>query len=281
MKRLLPLLSLFAICCSFNAAANITFDGLFEQGALVRAKVAPDTKVWLNNEPLMLTPDGELAFGFAREAALKQELKLKLADGSEQVIPLKIKSREYKIQRVNGIAKKIMKPDPKAVARSRQDSKQVKTARGQFTDNQAFMQDFIWPLTGRISGVYGSQRVYNGKPGTPHYGVDVAAKTGTVIVAPADGTVSLAVADMFYSGGTIIVDHGYGVSSSFLHLSKLYVAPGDFIAQGQPIGEVGATGRATGPHLDWRLNWYQMRLDPVSIVPSMASVLSGASKIGQ
>ncbi|ACA87059.1 peptidase M23B [Shewanella woodyi ATCC 51908] len=275
-------LSSAVFCCmvisslliSSHASAQVELVGKMEQGALIRAQVEPGTKVSLNGEAVKVTPKGDFAFGFGREAELNQELKLVYPDGLTQIMPLTISEKEYKIDRVNGISKKIMKPDPKAVERSRKDSKQVKAARAQFSEQNAFTQDFIWPLTGRISGVYGSQRVYNGKPGNPHYGVDVAAKTGTVVVAPADGIISLSVADMFYSGGTVILDHGYGVSSSFLHLSKLYVTEGEAIKQGQPIAEVGATGRVTGPHLDWRVNWYQMRLDPVTIVPSMASVLN-------
>jgi len=254
--------------------AQVLLTGKMEQGALIRGQVSPGTSAFLNGEALKITPQGTFAFGFSRDADLKQELKLIYPDGLTQIKPLSIVAKEYKIDRLTGISKKIMKPDPKAQARAAQDSKRVKAARAHYSDKMAFSQAFIWPLTGRISGVYGSQRVYNGKPGNPHYGVDVAAKTGTVVVAPADGTISLSVPDMFYSGGTIILDHGYGVSSSFLHLSKLYVKEGEAIKQGQPIAEVGATGRVTGPHLDWRVNWYQMRLDPVTIVPSMLSVLS-------
>ena len=256
-----------------TAFAQVTLLGKMEQGALIRAQTTPGTEVYLNGDAIKVTPQGHFAFGFERDGVLHQELKLIYPDGLTQIKPLTINAKEYKVDKLTGIAKKIMKPDPKAQARAVKDSKQVKDARSQFTASEAFTQEFIWPLTGRISGVYGSQRVYNGKPGNPHYGVDVAAKTGTVVVAPADGVISLSVPDMFYSGGTIVLDHGYGVSSSFLHLSKLYVKQGDEIKQGQPIAEVGATGRVTGPHLDWRVNWYQMRLDPVTIVPSMASVL--------
>ncbi|MCE9679471.1 M23 family metallopeptidase [Shewanella sp. AS1] len=258
---------------SATAQAEVTLQGKLEQGALIRAKTTPGTQVFLNGEAVKVTPQGEFAFGFEREASLKQELKLVYPDGLTQLKPLTIAAKEYKIDRVNGIAKKIMKPSPEDQARAAKDGKQVRAARDHFSTLTAFTQDFIWPLTGRISGVYGSQRVYNGKPGNPHFGVDVAAKTGTVVVAPADGVVTLAVPDMFYSGGTMIIDHGYGVSSSFLHLHKLYIKPGESVKQGQPVAEVGATGRATGPHLDWRINWYQMRLDPVTVVPSMASVL--------
>ncbi|GIU18253.1 periplasmic metalloprotease M23B family protein [Shewanella sp. c952] len=266
-----------AALVSTATCAQVELNGEFIQGALIRAKVQPGTQVYLNDDPIKVNPNGEFAFGFSREAELKQMLKLVYLDGLTELKPLSIEKRDYKIQQVNGISKKIMKPDPKAQSRAAKDSKQVKTARAQFSPNNAFNQTFIWPLTGRISGVYGSQRVYNGKPGTPHYGVDVAAKTGTVVVAPADGVISLSVADMFYSGGTMIIDHGYGVSSSFLHLSKLYVKQGQTVKQGEKLAEVGATGRATGPHLDWRVNWYQMRLDPTTIVPSMKSVLEKQS----
>jgi len=262
-----------SLLISSEVNAQVLLTGKMEQGALIRGQVAAGSAAFLNGEELKVTPNGDFAFGFSRDAELNQELKLVYPDGLTQIKPLTILAKEYKIDRLTGISKKIMKPDPKAQARAAKDSKQVKAARALFSDKTAFSQTFIWPLTGRISGVYGSQRVYNGKPGNPHYGVDVAAKTGTVVVAPADGKISLSVPDMFYSGGTIILDHGYGVSSSFLHLSKLYVKEGQEIKQGEPIAEVGATGRVTGPHLDWRVNWYQMRLDPVTIVPSMASVL--------
>ncbi len=274
MKNLAVLTCLFCGVISCVAVADVTLQGKMEQGALIRAKTIPGTQVFLNEKPVKVTPEGAFAFGFEREASSKQELKLVYPDGLTQIKPLAIAEKQYKIDRVNGIAKKIMKPDPEAQARAAKDSKQVRAARDTFSTQTAFTQDFIWPVTGRISGVYGSQRVYNDVPGTPHYGVDVAVKTGTVVVAPADGVITLSVPDMFYSGGTMIIDHGYGVSSSFLHLHKLYVKDGEKVKQGQPVAEVGATGRATGPHLDWRINWYQMRLDPVTIVPSMASVLA-------
>ncbi|MFB2683915.1 M23 family metallopeptidase [Shewanella mangrovisoli] len=266
----LSLLTLF----SLSTQAQVSFEGQFEQGALIRGKTPAGTQISLNGEALKVTPDGHFAFGFDRDAQLSQELRLVYPDGLTEVKPLSVTKREYKIQSVKGISNKIMKPDPVAQERAAKDTAQVKAARGTFSEQTAFLQSFIWPLTGRISGVYGSQRIYNDVPGNPHFGVDVAAKTGTVVVAPADGVISLSVPDMFYSGGTMIIDHGYGVSSSFLHLSKLYVNAGETVKQGQAVAEVGATGRANGPHLDWRLNWYQMRLDPTTIVPSMATVLA-------
>ncbi len=269
--------AVYAVVLTFMsqfAVADVSFEGKFEQGALIRAKAPAGTRVSLNGEAIKVTADGHFAFGFERDAKLKQQLTLVYPDGLSEVKPLSVAKREYDIQHVKGISNKIMKPDPVAQERAAKDTAQVKAARGTFSDQTAFLQSFIWPLTGRISGVYGSQRIYNDVPGNPHFGVDVAAKTGTVVVAPADGVISLSVPDMFYSGGTMVIDHGYGVSSSFLHLSKLYVSQGQQVKQGQALAEVGATGRANGPHLDWRLNWFQMRLDPSTIVPPMATVLA-------
>ncbi|MBM7074147.1 M23 family metallopeptidase [Shewanella sp. 202IG2-18] len=259
---------------SFSALANsIHLQGKFEQGSLIKGNVPPQSQVLLNGKPVQVAKSGDFVFGFEREAKPEHELKVIYPNGLTEIKPLKVTAKKYKIDRVNGISKKIMKPDPKALARAKKDGKQVRAARNTESQQTAIFTDFIWPVTGRISGVYGSQRVYNGKPGRPHYGVDVARNTGTPIVSPADGVITLAVPDMFYSGGTVIIDHGFGVSSSMLHLSKLYVKQGQKVKQGEPIAEIGATGRVTGPHLDWRLNWFQMRLDPTSIVPDMKSVM--------
>jgi murein DD-endopeptidase MepM/ murein hydrolase activator NlpD len=275
MMRLVTLVSAFlglGLCASTQA--QVSFEGKFEQGALVRGSVPVGSALALNGEPVRVTPKGQFAIGFDRDAKTEQILKAVYPSGLTELKPLKIATRNYKIDRVTGISQAIMKPDPVAQKRAAQDAIQSRAARDQFIESDAFMQDFIWPVTGRISGVYGSQRIYNDVPGNPHFGVDVAKPTGTVVVAPADGVITLAVPDMFYSGGTLIIDHGYGVSSTFLHLSKLYPKVGDKVTQGQKLAEIGATGRVTGPHLDWRLNWFQMRLDPVSIVPSMSSVLA-------
>ncbi len=273
-------LSSLVMVTLFSVASygSINLQGKLEQGALVRGTVPAGSAVKLNGEVVKVTPKGQFAIGFDREAKTEQLLEVTYPDGLTQLKPLTIASREYKIDRLTGISKKIMQPDPVAQARAAKDSKQTRAARNVFSEQDAFMQAFIWPVTGRISGVYGSQRVYNGKPGNPHYGVDVARPTGTVVVSPADGVITLSEPDMFYSGGTLIIDHGYGINSTFLHLSKLYAKEGDVVTQGQPLAEIGATGRVTGPHLDWRLNWFQKRLDPVSIVPSMKSVLAAENK---
>lgn len=247
----------------------LSLNGERTQGSLLRGQVAPGVSVALAGKPVRITGDGFFAVGFGRDADLEQTLELE-KDGASQQVAVTLEKREYNIQRVEGVPQRTVDPPPEAVLkRIRAEVAEIRQARASDTDLQAFLSDFQWPLTGRISGVYGSQRVYNGKPGTPHYGVDVARPTGTIVVAPADAVVSLVQDDNYYSGGTLIMDHGFGVSSTMIHLSEVLVKPGQAVKQGEPVAKVGATGRATGPHLDWRLNWYAERLDPVTIVPPM------------
>lgn len=177
--------------------------------------------------------------------------------------------KNYRIQRIEGVPQQTVTPSKAQRERASKEAEKVWLARQ--TDYRAtdFMQEFQWPLLGPISGVYGSQRVYNGQPRRPHYGVDIARPKGTPVVAPAAGLVTLAEPDLFYSGGTLIIDHGHRLSSTFLHLSKLHVKVGQKVKQGDLIGEVGASGRATGPHLDWRMNWRDRRVDPTTLVGPM------------
>ncbi len=172
-----------------------------------------------------------------------------------------------------------MQPSAEDLKRIRRDARQVRQARARHIERTDFAGEFQWPLVGPVTGVYGSQRVYNGEPGRPHYGVDVAAPKGTPVTTPAPGVVTLAHPDMFYSGGTLIIDHGYGVSSTFLHLSKLLVEEGDEVAPGDIVAEVGAGGRATGAHLDWRMNWRKARIDPQLLVEPMPEQASAADSV--
>ena len=162
-----------------------------------------------------------------------------------------------------------MEPSKSDSVRIRQDSALVKKARRDSSANLDFLGGFIKPLDGPITGVYGSQRIYNGIPGSPHYGVDYAAPIGTLVLAPASGKITLAHPDLFYSGGTIIMEHGFGLTSSFLHLSEILVSVGQRVEQGTAIARVGATGRATGPHLDWRMNWLNVRVDPQLVMRAL------------
>ena len=245
---------------------DVELSGEVKQGGFILGKTNASNTVKLNGKSIAVSDNGDFVFGFSRDGKITHTLTIKNTEDETITESLTPEIRQYKIQRIEGIAKKIMKPDPVAVARAKQDSSQVKSARENFSKIDAFSKGFIAPIEGIITGVYGSQRYYNGVPKSPHYGLDYAGKTGDPVKAPADGTVVLYVADMFYSGGTMIIDHGFGITSSFLHLSDAYVKTGDKVKQGEVVAAVGSSGRATGPHLDWRINWYQMRLDPMLVL---------------
>lgn len=245
-----------------------TLAGSLQQGGLVWFQVPPESKVTLDGKPLDVLPDGTSLAGFSRDAAASAELTISGAQDCKQT--LSIAPREYKIQRVEGVPSRTVTPPKGQLERIRRETALVRAARAPKLAQPKLLSsvlgEFVWPLTGRISGVYGSQRYYNGKAGRPHYGVDVARPTGTLVGAPAAGVVTLAEPDLFYSGGTVILDHGYHLSSTFLHMSAVHVKVGDVLKPGDPIGAVGATGRATGPHLDWRMNWRSVRIDPQLLV---------------
>ncbi len=266
-RSLLCKLSFVVCLMSFQISASQTqLTEQFFQGALIVGKTAPENKVTLNGKPLKVSKNGDYALGFSRDEKNNSELVITSPNGDVEKRLLKPLKREYNIQRVEGISKKIMNPNKKANVRVGQDNKKIKAARKIDSNLTAFAQGFIAPIDGIITGVYGSQRYYNGVPKTPHYGLDYAGDKGDPVKAPADGVVLMYVPDMFYSGGTMIIDHGHGVSSTFLHLSDAYVKVGDKVNQGQLVAAVGASGRATGPHLDWRINWFNMRLDPALVL---------------
>lgn len=247
-------------------AEPLVLNGQWQQGGIVFGKVAPGYTVELDGRRLRTTANGDFVFGFAADAPEHVEIVLGASDGSVQKQTHAIKQRKYDVQRVNGVEQKHVTPPPELTARIEREAELTRKARLLDDDRDDFLQDFIWPLTGPITGVYGSRRVYNGVPRSPHYGLDIAAPTGTRVVAPAAGVVTLAEDDLFYSGGTLIVDHGHGLSSTFIHLSKILVKVGQRVEQGSEIAEVGATGRVTGPHLDWRMNWFDVRLDPALLM---------------
>lgn len=256
-------------------ALELELQGRLEQGALLVGRVAPGTRVQLDGRPVRTTAAGEFAIGFDRDAAAQARLTLTAADGRRRTEVLEIRPRQYVIQHVTGVPQRTVEPPPEELERIRREQQLVARARAVDSDREDFAGPFEWPLAGRISGVYGSQRVYNGKPGRPHFGVDVAAPVGAIVRAPAAATVVLAEPDLFFSGGTLIMDHGYGVSSTFMHLSRLLVKNGDRVSAGQSVAEVGATGRATGPHLDWRINWFDVRLDP-QLLPRLPEAADAA-----
>ncbi|HBY86599.1 MAG TPA: peptidase [Colwellia sp.] len=248
------------------AVQEITLTGEIKQGGLLVGKTLAQNTVTLNGKAITVSKAGDYTFGFSRDDKKSYQLVIISVNGDRVEKTLTPEKRSYNIQRIEGIKKSIMQPNPKSVARAKQDSKQVKTARKVASSLNYFAQGFIPPIEGIITGVYGSQRVYNGVPKNPHFGLDYAGKTGDPVKAPASGTVLLWVPDMFYSGGTMIIDHGHGVSSTFLHLSNSYVKQGDAVEQGQVVAAVGKSGRATGPHLDWRINWFNVKIDPALVL---------------
>lgn len=248
------------------AEADILLSGKIEQGGLVVGKTQVDNTVTLNNKDLTVSQNGDYVFGFGRDDNKAYKLVITQPNGEIEQRLITPQKRVYKEQSIKGIAKSIMQPNPEAVARSRKDSSQIKAARKISSELTSFSTGFIAPIEGIITGVYGSRRIYNGVKKRPHFGLDYAGNTGDPVKAPAAGTILLFVSDMFYSGGTMIIDHGQGVTSTFLHLSKAYVKVGDKVEQGQVVAAVGKSGRATGPHLDWRINWFDTKIDPALVL---------------
>jgi murein DD-endopeptidase MepM/ murein hydrolase activator NlpD len=275
LRRLVFVCILSALCSfafsvfasDIQPARGLQLKGEMTQGSLIRGQVPVGHQVWLNDTPLKISMDGYFAFGFGRDAKLSQQLRWINNEDVAHTRTLILQPRTYSIQKITGIPSKYVTPPKEVSERIALDNQQIGRARSFNDERTDFYQDFIWPAAGPISGVYGSQRVFNGTPKRPHFGVDVAAPTGTSVYAPANGLVTLFVPDMYYSGGTMIIDHGHGVSSTFLHLSKGHVEAGTTVKQGDLVAEIGATGRATGPHLDWRINWFKERLDPALLVP--------------
>ena len=249
--------------------AGIELSGDLIQGGLVHGRVIPGAKVHINGHPVRVSPKGEFILGFGRDYPAQAPLTVNLPNGAKRTHTLNIASRTYAIQRIDGLPDKKVSPDEEALQRIHEEAQAIAAARSRDDDRMDFKAGFVWPVKGPISGVYGSQRVLNGHARRPHFGIDIAAPVGTPVIAPAPGTVSYVNEDMYFSGGTLVLDHGHHLSSSFLHLHKILVKAGDYVKRGQAIALVGATGRVTGAHLDWRMNWHQQRLDPDLLMPDL------------
>lgn len=253
-----------------SPVAALELRGNWQQGGVIIGKLDEGQQIEYRGKKLQLSPQNEFVIGLGRDAVKEATLTVLDQQGKRIDYKYQVKQRQYNIQRVTGVPQQTVEPDPDQVERAKQEAKMAADARKSDLSLPFFAQKFVWPLTGPITGVYGSQRVYNGVPNSPHYGVDIARPVGTLVKAPAGGVVTLVHKDMFFSGGTLIVDHGHGLSSTFIHLSEVLVKEGDEIAQGQVIAKVGKTGRATGPHLDWRMNWFEERIDPQLLVGAMS-----------
>ncbi|MBS0194726.1 MAG: M23 family metallopeptidase [Proteobacteria bacterium] len=236
------------------------------QASLVMGVVPIGSTLIYGGRAVRIGPDGRFVVGVAREQTGALTLDLTLPDGTTRKLSVTITPRSFPVERVNGVPKATVKPPPEIAARIEREQAQVNATRTRDDDREDFEQRFIWPVQGRISGVFGSQRIYNGTPGAAHSGVDIAASQGTPIHAPAGGIVTFANPDLYLTGGTVLIDHGHGVSSNFLHMSRIDVKVGEHVVQGQVIGLVGKTGRATGPHMHWGMNWFDVRIDPQALL---------------
>jgi len=256
MRLLIVLFFLFFTTSSFA----VTFDGKFIQGSFILGKTDPDSEVFIDKKKIKVSTDGYFVFGLGRDR--KNDVIITV---NNKRIVKKVFKREYKIQRIDGLEKKKVTPPEEFYERIKRENKWIGEARATDSDLNFFKNKFVVPIENAIiTGVYGSQRILNGIPKWPHYGLDFAADEGTKIKAMLDGVVTLVEPDLFYTGGTLIFDHGHGVSTLYMHMEKILVKKGQKVKQGDIIGTVGSTGRATGPHLDVRLNWFNVRLDPAT-----------------
>jgi murein DD-endopeptidase MepM/ murein hydrolase activator NlpD len=266
---LVVLLGLVMLSSAQALWADLSLDGRQMRGGLMTGRTLPGTRVEQDGKAVRVSPDGLFLIAFGRDYPLETRLKLVYPDGRVEQRTLALADREYQIQRIDGLPDRKVTPQQRDLERIRKESAMIGKARLRDDPRVDFLSGWIWPATGSISGVYGSQRVLNGQPRRPHFGVDIAAPVGTPVRAPADGLVTLAHPDMFYSGATLVLDHGHNLSSSFLHLDKILVKVGDRVQRGDVIAEVGKSGRVTGAHLDWRMNYHAQRIDPQLLVPPM------------
>ena len=243
----------------------IEFTGKFLQGHFIIGKTDPTAKIIIDKKQVKVSEDGFFVFGLDRDRKFDLTIT-KIVNGKKDKIIKKVLKRKYNIQRIDGLEESKVTPPESVYKRIKEENKKIGEARAINSDLPFFKNQFIMPVEGIISGVYGSQRILNGKPKWPHYGIDIAAKQGTMIKSSGSGVVTMAEDDLYYTGGTIIMDHGHGISTIYSHLENVMVSVGDKINQGDIIGTVGSTGRSTGPHLDFRVNWFQTRLDPMSVI---------------
>ncbi len=243
----------------------IEFKGKFLQGHYIVGLTDPTNQIIVDKKEVKVSNDGYFVFGIDRDRKFDLTIT-KIKDGKKEKIIKKVLKRKYNIQRIDGLEESKVTPPESVYKRIKEENNKIGKARAINSDLPFFKNQFIMPVDGIISGVYGSQRILNGKPRWPHYGVDIAAKKGTMIKSSGSGTVTMAEDDLYYTGGTIIMDHGHGISTIYSHLETVMVLVGDKINQGDIIGTVGSTGRSTGPHLDFRVNWFQTRLDPMSVL---------------
>jgi murein DD-endopeptidase MepM/ murein hydrolase activator NlpD len=263
IRKMIFLLAALALTAPLSA---VDLTGSIAQGGLVWGNVAPGSKMSLDGIAVKVGPEGNFIFGFAYNASENASLVIRSPDGSRTTTALKVTQRKFAVERVEGLPPKTVTPPPEWRDRRKIETGRVRKARAENTNDIQWLSGFQKPAEGRFSGFYGSQRILNGKPRSPHYGLDIAAPVGTPIYAPAGGTIRLAAPDFLLEGGIVIIDHGFGITSTLFHMNSVDVKEGEHIEQGQKIGTIGAKGRASGPHVDWRVNWQNVRLDPFLLI---------------
>ena len=243
------------------------------QGGMLVFQTKAGTKIVLDGLELPVSADGLFVLGFHRDDVNPQELLAMDASGKTAKLTLTPEMRDWEIQRIDNLPTNMVTPPEAVITRIKNDIKNVKAARAVISDfDDVLKNGFVWPVWGRISGIYGAQRILNGKPRQPHYGIDIATPSGVAVRAAGAGRVTMAM-DLYFTGGTVVIDHGFGLNSTYSHLKDMYVRPGDRVTRGGVIGSVGSTGRSTGPHLDWRINWRHKRLDPLLIAGPLRPAL--------
>ena len=263
--KIISRLFFFIIIFTTTQLNAIEFKGKFLQGHFIVGITDPNAKILVGKKEVKVSKDGYFVFGLDRDRKFDLIIT-KIINGKKEVITKQVLKRKYNIQRIDGLEESKVTPPESVYKRIKKENNAIGKARAIDSDLIFFKEKFIMPVEGIISGVYGSQRILNGKPRWPHYGIDIAAKQGTMIKSSGSGVVTMAEDDLYYTGGTIIMDHGHGISTIYSHLENVLVSIGDQINQGDVIGTVGSTGRSTGPHLDFRINWFQTRLDPMSVL---------------
>jgi murein DD-endopeptidase MepM/ murein hydrolase activator NlpD len=249
-----------------STIAEVELKGRFVQGGMIVGQTQPGAEAYLDGREIRVGNDGRFVFGFPWNAKPAATLELALPNGARETRKLSITKQEYRIERVDGLPPKTVTiPDEERQRRLRERTL-VAEARALNSDLHDWLSGFRRPAEGRISGVYGSHRILNGEPRSPHFGLDIAGPISTPIVAPAGGVITLAEGDFLLEGGIIVIDHGFGVSSTLFHMQTVEVEKGQYVKAGQRVGSIGATGRASGPHVDWRVNWFDMRLDPAQLL---------------
>lgn len=272
------LIALMCVLAPATAAAGaVALEGPLIQGGLVIGATEPGAKASLDGTPVRVDGAGTFLIGFGRDAGPRARLVIEHPDGGRTEKELRVAVRIYPVQRIDGLPERQVTPPPEDMVRIKDDGVRIAEVRRVDSDRRGFASGFMWPVEGRVSGVFGSQRILNGKPRRPHNGVDVVSSTGTPVVACADGAVALVHQDMFFTGRTVLIDHGHGLTSVYAHLDDIRVKPGERVVKGARIGSVGRTGRVTGPHLHWGVSLFGTHLDPALLVGPMEAQ-SGAER---